>query len=235
MIILALDMSGDRCSIGIGENQTVIAESSTYARMRHLPRVMPQIDYTLKQAGKTIHDVDLLCAVAGPGSWTGIRVAITMLKTLGHVLSKPCVTVSSLTALACNIRFVQQLVYPVIDAARKQVYYAGYDCQSATPRMIEPASLKKIDIFLEKISEPAILLGDALKAYPDFAKHIQNRSNIIAPESFNRIWISHVIEMGYQAFQDNGPEDVHSLSPVYLQKTDAERNFNKNKTKLTGL
>jgi tRNA threonylcarbamoyl adenosine modification protein YeaZ len=145
MIILALDMSGDRCSIGIGQNQTVLAESSIYARMRHLPRVMPQIDFTLNQAGKTIHDIDLLCAVSGPGSWTGIRIAITMIKTLGHVLSKPCVTVNSLAALACNMRFVQPMVYPIIDAARKQVYSAGFDCQSTTPRMIEPASLKKIE------------------------------------------------------------------------------------------
>jgi len=227
MLILALDMSGDRCSIGIGNNNTVLAESSTYARMRHLPRVMPQIDYTLKQAEKTIHDLDLLCAVSGPGSWTGIRIAITMLKTLGHVLSKPCVTVSSLAALACHMRFVQPRVYPIIDASRKQVYCGGFDCQSETPHMIEPASLKKIDVFLESISEPVILLGDALNAYPDLFKNVQEKSNFATHESLNRIWISHVIEMGYQTFQANGPEDVHSLSPVYLQKTDAERNFKK--------
>jgi N6-L-threonylcarbamoyladenine synthase len=224
MIILGIDMSGDQCSIGIGNNQTLLAESSIYARMRHLPRVMPQIDFTLKQAGKTIHDIDLLCAVSGPGSWTGIRIAITMLKTLGHSLSKPCVTVSSLSALACNMRFVSPVVYPIIDAARKQVYSAGFDCQAATPRMIEHASLKKLDIFLNNISEPAILVGDALKAYPEIATLIENRP-IIAPQSFNRICISHVIEVGYHTFQVNGSEDVHHLSPIYLQKTDAERNF----------
>jgi len=229
MIILALDMSGDRCSIGIGNNQTVIAESSVYARMRHLPRVMPQIDYTLKQAGKTIHDIDLLCAVSGPGSWTGIRIAITMLKTFGHVLSKPCVTVSSLTALAYNMRFVQPPVYSIIDAARKQIYSAGFDCQSAVPKMTEPASLKKIDSFLEKLSEPAILIGDALMAYPDIAKQLQNKSIIVSHDTLNRICISHVIEMGLQTFKANGPENVYSLSPVYLQKTDAERNFDKNR------
>jgi tRNA threonylcarbamoyl adenosine modification protein YeaZ len=229
MIILAIDMSGDRCSIGIGNNQTVIAESSVYARMRHLPRVMPQIDYTLKQAGKTIHDIDLLCAVSGPGSWTGIRIAITMLKIFGHVLSKPCVTVSSLTALACNMRFVQPPVYPIIDAARKQVYSAGFDCQSAVPKMTEPASLEQTDTFLEKLPEPAILIGDALMAYPDMAKQIHNQSIIVSPEALNRVCISHVIEMGFQGFQANGPENVHSLSPVYLQKTDAERNFDNNR------
>ena len=229
MIILALDMSGDQCSVGIGYNQTVLAESSTYARMRHLPRVMPQIDYTLNQADKTIHDIDLLCAVSGPGSWTGIRIAITMLKTFGHTLSKPCVTVSSLTALACNMRFVNPIVYPIIDAARKQVYSAGFDCHSPIPRMVEDAALKKIDCFLDEIKEPAILLGDALNAYPNIAALIKNRSIISAPESFNRIRISHVIESGYLAFQENGPENVHALSPVYLQKTDAERNFKKSK------
>jgi len=227
MIILALDMSGDRCSVGIGQNQTVLAESSTYARMRHLPHVMPQIDYTLNQAGKTIHEIDLLCAVSGPGSWTGIRIAITMLKTLGHVLSKPCVTVSSLAALACNMRFVQPIVYPMIDAARKQVYYAGFDCQSTTPRMIEPSSLKKIDLFLETLSTPAILLGEALNVYPDMTKTVQAPSIVANNTSLNRIWIDHVIELGYHTYQTNGAEDVHSLSPVYLQKTDAERNFGK--------
>jgi tRNA threonylcarbamoyl adenosine modification protein YeaZ len=225
MIILALDMSGDRCSIGIGHNQTVLAESSVYARMRHLPRVMPQVDYTLKQADKTIHDIDLFCAVSGPGSWTGIRIAITMLKTFCHVLSKPCVTVNSLTALACNMRFVKPSVYPIIDAARKQVYMAGFDCQSAIPKMIEPASLKKIDSFMKQLTEPAILIGDALIAYPDMTQQLQNRPIIISPEYLNRISIAHVLEMGLQTFQANGPENIHALSPVYLQKTDAERNF----------
>jgi len=224
MIILALDMSGNQCSIGIGQNQKILAESSTYARMRHLPRVMPQIDNTLKQADKTIHDIDLLCAVSGPGSWTGIRIAITMLKTLGHVLSKPCVTVCSLTALAYNMRFVQPTVYSLIDAARKQVYCAGFDCQSATPRIIEPASLKTIDLFLKNISEPAILLGDALNSYPDIAKKLKDSALF---DTSNRILISHVIEIGYQKFQAKGSEDIHSLSPVYLQKTDAERNYHK--------
>jgi tRNA threonylcarbamoyl adenosine modification protein YeaZ len=230
MIILALDMSGDRCSIGIGQNQTVLAESSIYARMRHLPRVMPQIDFTLNQAGKTIHDIDLLCAVSGPGSWTGIRIAITMIKTLGHVLSKPCVTVNSLAALACNMRFVQPMVYPIIDAARKQVYSAGFDCQSTTPRMIEPASLKKIDLFLKSLSAPSILFGEALNAYPDIAKIVQAPSIVANNSSLNRIWIAHVVELGYHTYQTNGPEDLHSLSPLYLQKTDAERNFGKNNT-----
>jgi len=229
MLILALDMSGDRCSIGIGQNQTVLAESSVYARMRHLPHVMPQIDYTLKQVNKTIHDIDLLCAVSGPGSWTGIRIAITMLKTLGHTLSKPCVSVSSLTALACHMRFVQPTVYPIIDAARKQVYSASFDCQSTTPRMIEPASLNTIDLFLDKISTPAILLGDALNAYPYLFQKTQDRTIFVPHESLNRIWISHVIELGYQTFQASGPENVHALSPVYLQKTDAERNWGRTK------
>jgi len=225
MIILAIDMSGDRCSIGIGQGQKILAESSTYARMRHLPHVMPQIDYTLKQAGKTIHDVDLLCAVSGPGSWTGIRIAITMLKTLGHVLTKPCVTVSSLKALACHMRFVKPTVYSIIDASRKQVYSAGFDCQSGTPHMIEPASLKKLDCFLDNISEPAILVGDALGVNPDIKTRIQNKSIMVTPEFIHRIWISHVIELADQTFQKHGPENVHTLTPVYLQKTDAERNY----------
>ncbi|ETR71499.1 MAG: glycoprotease [Candidatus Magnetoglobus multicellularis str. Araruama] len=225
MIIMAIDMSGDRCSIGISQNQTMLAESSTYARMRHLPKVMPQIDYTLKQADKKIQDVDLFCAVSGPGSWTGIRIAITMLKTFSHTLSKPCVTVDSLSALACNIRFVSPMVYTILDAARKQVYCAGFDCQTSIPKRVESSALKKMDLFLQELSKPAILVGDAIKAYPEITQQLQNQSITIAPESVNRILISHVIEMGFHKYQETGSEDVHSLSPVYLQKTDAERNF----------
>ncbi|KPA10141.1 glycoprotease [Candidatus Magnetomorum sp. HK-1] len=228
MIICAIDMSGDRCSIGIGQKQSIIAETSTYTPMRHLPKIMPQIDFTLKQASKTIHDIDLFCAVSGPGSWTGIRIAITMLKSFGHVLSKPCVTISSLDALACNMRFVRPLVFPIIDAARKQVYYAGYNCHDESPQNIEQPTLLKLAEFLEKITTPSILLGDGIYAHSDMIQKSNRKNLFIAPDSFNKINISHVIELGYQKFQKNGSDKLHDIAPNYLQQTDAERNFDKN-------
>jgi len=227
MIILAIDMSGDRCSIGIGQEKSILAESSTFARMRHLPRIMPQIDFTLKQAQKTIKDIDLFCAVSGPGSWTGIRIAITMLKTFGHVLSKPCVTVNSLDALSCNMKFVTPLVYPIIDASRKQVYYAAYDCQDKIPKNITPPTLLNIDAFLEKIETHSIILGDGIYAYSEKINN-NNANLLISSDSFNYINIYHVIELGHQKFLKNGPDSLHDISPDYLQKTDAERNFGKN-------
>ncbi|MBF0450998.1 MAG: tRNA (adenosine(37)-N6)-threonylcarbamoyltransferase complex dimerization subunit type 1 TsaB [Candidatus Magnetomorum sp.] len=225
MIILAIDMSGNRCSIGISQKQSILAESSTFVKMRHLPGIMPQLDYTLKQANKRIQDIELLCAVSGPGSWTGIRIAVTMLKTFAHALSIPCVTVNSLDILACNMRFVEPVVYPIIDAARKQVYSAAYDCQSDSPQNIEIPTLKKMDIFLAHIQSPAILVGDTIHVYSDKIQSMTKKQLLLAPVSLNQILISHVIEKGYNKFVKNGPDELHDISPNYLQQTDAERNF----------
>jgi tRNA threonylcarbamoyl adenosine modification protein YeaZ len=227
MIILALDMSGDCCSIAIGDEKNILAQSSVFARMRHLPKVMPQIDFTLKQANKKIEDIELLCTVAGPGSWTGIRIAITMTKVFAHTLSIPCVTVGSLKSMAYNLRFVSSAVYPIIDASRKQVYFAGFNCQEDVLKTINKPSLKKIDVFLDHITSPAILLGNGCVSYGDLIRQYSTKKLIIAPESMNQINIGHVIEIGYEKFLTKGPDDVHGLSPVYLQQTDAERNFEK--------
>jgi len=225
MIILAMDMSGDRCTIGVGEKERVLAESSVYARMRHLPRVMPQIEYTLSQAGKRVQDIDLLCAVSGPGSWTGIRIAITMIKTFAHVLSIPCVTVGALDALACNLQCDERNVYAIIDAARKQVYCAGYSNHTGRPQPIDPPTLKNLDLFLSQIISPAILVGDAIYVYPEIVQYIQGKPIKTASNLFNQVQISHVIAMAYREFQQKGSADIYALAPIYLQQTDAERNF----------
>jgi len=229
MIILAIDMSGDNCSIAISNHKNILAESSTFARMRHLPKIMPQIDFTLKQANIGIKDVELLCAVSGPGSWTGIRIAITMIKVFSHTLSIPCITVNSLESLACNLRFVNPIVYSILDAARHQVYCAGYNCEKSIPETIETPSLKPIHSFLDHMSTPAILLGDATIRYAEIISQHSEKEILLAPSTMNQINISHVIEIGYEKFLTNGSDDIHELSPVYLQQTDAERNLNKNR------
>jgi tRNA threonylcarbamoyladenosine biosynthesis protein TsaB len=91
----------------------------------HAHKLFPEIDALLAQGGVRVADVDCFAAAAGPGSFTGVRVALAAMKGLAHALGRPVCAVSNLLALAWFGSAALRAV--MIDARRNEVYTAVYD------------------------------------------------------------------------------------------------------------
>ena len=102
MIILAVDTSGPFASAALMEDGVVTHETAACHGLTHSQTSLPMINETLEAAALAPSDVDVFAAVAGPGSFTGVRIGVCAAKGLAHAVGKPCAPVHALEALAMN-------------------------------------------------------------------------------------------------------------------------------------
>src|SRR5581483_7853625 len=114
MVVVGVDTSGDRVGVGVIADGIPIAETLIPAENRSLPRILPAIDRVLVDASRSIRDVDLFSVVVGPGSWTGLRLGVTTVKTLAYALGAPAVGTDTFTALAYGVRYAGRPVIAVV-------------------------------------------------------------------------------------------------------------------------
>lgn len=143
-MILAIDTASYAASIAILRDGEVI-ESLIYSSEGHAHRIFQEIEALLARAGASLDEVDCFAAASGPGSFTGVRVALSAAKGLAEACGKPMVAVSNLRALAW---FGQSaLRAPIIDARRGEVYTALYDgeLRLVSPEVVKPLETIAVD------------------------------------------------------------------------------------------
>ena len=122
MKILALDTATVVATVAIADEEKLYSETTIHSKKKnHSERLMLLIEEVLKNSGLELKDVDLFSCTVGPGSFTGLRIAIATVKGLAQSLNKPVIPLSTLEALAYNLSFCKEIICPIIDAQRDQV------------------------------------------------------------------------------------------------------------------
>lgn len=145
MLIMGLDTALKRCSVAILRGDEVLADESVGLERGHAEYLAPMAAAALAKAGVGVRDLDRVGVVVGPGGFTGVRVALSFARGLGVGTGLAVVGVTSLAALAAPLE--AQLVAPVIDARRGQVYAALYGAGGEAllpPFVSEPKEVLKI-------------------------------------------------------------------------------------------
>jgi tRNA threonylcarbamoyladenosine biosynthesis protein TsaB len=155
VIIFAVDTSADLASIAIRKDGLTLAQRVIATQDGHAQIIFPAIAEVMQQAGVGLKDVDCFGAAHGPGSFTGVRIALAIVKGFADACGKPAIGISNLRALASF--GTRALRSPVMDARRGEVYTAVYraDLQIAQPEIV--ISLEQwtasLDPQIELISE----------------------------------------------------------------------------------
>ncbi len=170
MKILALDTSGPVCGVAVTAEGRVLYEGAAVNKLTHSVNLMPMVQEALTRAGLAVGELDLLAAVVGPGSFTGVRIGVSTVKGLAHGLGKPCVGVDALEALAAGVSDPNALICPIQDARAGQVYGAVFKA-GMPPLRQTPDEALKLDEFLTRaliVAEPTqslYFLGDGVEKY----------------------------------------------------------------------
>ena len=158
MTILALDTSNKTLSVAVELTDGTIVEETIENTLQHSVLLMPTIEGVFKEAGITAKDLTKVVVAEGPGSYTGLRIGVTVAKTLAKSLEIPLVGVSSLDVflpdLASKVE-VGEVVVPFFDARRGNIFAVGYQ--------------KTGEGFKKVIPEQHISWDDFLKVLPEFA------------------------------------------------------------------
>ena len=221
MLILAFESTAKAASAALVRDGKLISQFSQCSGLTHSRTLLPMGEDMLKNAELTLQDVDLIAVAHGPGSFTGVRIGVSMVKGLAWAADKPCVGVSTLEAMAWHGLAAGGLICPVMDARRSQVYNALFRMEDGRPvRLTEdrPIALTELAEELRAYKERVFLVGDGAELSFRTLSEL-GLPCVLAPENL-RMQSAWGVAM---AALDKEPGSADSLLPVYLRLSQAER------------
>ena len=160
MNLLAVDTAGKTAAVAVLRDDTLLYENQCNNGLTHSETLLPMIDTALRASGLTMDQVDVLAATNGPGSFTGLRIGLAVIKGLALPRQIPCAPVSTMAALAYGM-VGQGTVIGAQDARRGQVYWAAFDLENhtrLTPDAAAPAT--SLEEFVHNCKKPLFFVGD---------------------------------------------------------------------------
>ena len=216
MKILGVDTSTPIGSVGLIDGECFVAEHTLSIVKAHSSRLMPAIDQILKWADLTVHDLDACAVGIGPGSFTGIRIGVGTIKSLCYALKKPVIGVSTLEAIAYNLRYTDKLICPILDARKDEVYGAIF---RGGPNLLRKSDdlCVSIETLLSHIDDDAIFVGDGLRRYATVVLEQFGDDVPLADPIFNVPRGTSIARIGYDQLLNGQSGDYFSLTPNYVR------------------
>ena len=132
-MILCLETATSVCSVALAEGENIIAFRQVNEDFKHAEKLTVFISEVLEEAGKQLSELDAIAISSGPGSYTGLRIGVSVAKGLCFALDKPLISISTLEAMAAGaieelkVNAEDVIFCPMIDARRLEAYCALYD------------------------------------------------------------------------------------------------------------
>lgn len=211
MKILAIDTSGETLSVAISNDLKIVAEYFYNAGKIHSDVIIPLVNKILKDVSWELKDIDKFALSCGPGSFTGIRVAMAVIKTLAQTLNKPVVCIDSLLVLENQLKLKDVKVVAAIDALRDEVYVKQKN-------EVVILSVEKFVKNLKKYKNKVFIIGNASMVYSKiFIKELGKQSVSLSqtlnyPKASTLCLIAHNIE----------GVNFAKIEPLYVRKSWAE-------------
>jgi tRNA threonylcarbamoyladenosine biosynthesis protein TsaB len=228
MKILAVDTSTLVLSVAVLDEQKVLGEKTTNLQKNHSIRLMPAIDELLQNLELSLSDMDLLAVTKGPGSYTGVRIGVTTMKTFAWAIGKPYIGISTLAVLAMNGVHFPGLIVPLLNARRDQVYTAIYQAESGALRAQLPEQLMPVETLLEQLqqqTQSVLFLGDNVTLFAIEIQQMLGEQAVLAPLAFNFPQASKLGYLALERWKQSSRGENADFAPDYLQLTLAEKNL----------
>lgn len=205
MRILYIDTSSNYLYSAISQNGQIITEIKKELGHRLSEEALQEIVLMFEKAKLRPHQINKIIVVNGPGSFTGIRIGVTIAKVYAWSLNTKITTITSLEAMMLSSNKNTYHV-PVIDARRGYVFAAIYD--NKYQEILKPQHIKitELEKYLSKIDKYEIITNNQIETWPEKETYIPNMKKII------------------EYFKDKESISPHALNPEYLKLTEAEEN-----------
>ncbi|HSO57437.1 MAG TPA: tRNA (adenosine(37)-N6)-threonylcarbamoyltransferase complex dimerization subunit type 1 TsaB [Paenisporosarcina sp.] len=224
MIWLGIDTSNVPLSVAVVKDNQLLVEWTSSLKVTHSVGAMPAVEEALKQASIKPSDIDVIAVAEGPGSYTGVRIGVTIAKTLAWTLKVPVVGISSLQTLAANGSLFNGLICPIMDARRGNVFSAIYSNELIVDL---PDGHYALDTILETLApkeDYVLFVGKDVSIHWEAIQRVLGERAVRAPFYLDLPRASVVIE---QAKKKPLPsiEETHHFVPEYKRITEAETNW----------
>lgn len=221
-MILCLETATAVCSVALCDGGSVIASRESEAEKSHASKLTVFIEDLLKAAAINVHDLEAVAVSKGPGSFTGLRIGVSVAKGIAYAAGIPLIGVE--TTLSMFHGFMSQsgnnkfniwetdLICPALDARRMEIYYTIFDIKGNTVKSIRAEIMDKNTFSEMPTSSRIILFGDGAGK----CRSVIKRENTVFDDDF-RISASFMQKPAYEAFAGKRFEDVAYFEPFYLK------------------
>lgn len=233
MKVLAIDSSGLVASVAIVTEDELLAEYTINYRKTHSQTLLPMLDEIIKITNIDLKDIDAIAISKGPGSFTGLRIGSATAKGLAMVLDIPIIPVATVDGLAYNLYKSDNVICPLMDARRNQVYTGLYKWIDGEFKVLleqRPLAIEEISEEINKIAEEVIFIGDGIKVFENQLKETIKVNYSFAPAHLSRQRAGAIGALGIKYYKKGIMTDADEFVPTYLRMSQAERELaSKNK------
>ncbi|MDO4549550.1 MAG: tRNA (adenosine(37)-N6)-threonylcarbamoyltransferase complex dimerization subunit type 1 TsaB [Clostridia bacterium] len=221
MTILAVDTTGPVASVALSREGKIVYEAAANAGLTHSSIVQPMIDEAARVSRVAPGEIDLFACVAGPGSFTGVRIGVCCVKGMAVALGKPVVALDALEVLAMGKYGFDGVICPILDARRGQVYSAAFTFISGDrPERVLPDDAVPLGDYLSRLPGGKIMfVGDGVGVHRAAIEEAMGERAIIAPDHIAQLRAGAACALA--VFEK--PVSAVELEPLYLRKPQAER------------
>lgn len=238
MRVLAIDSSGLTATVAVVEDTQTVAEYTINYKKTHSQTLLPMIDEVVKMTELDLNTIDAIAVAGGPGSFTGLRIGSATAKGLGFALNKPLIHVPTVDGLAYNVYGCEDIICPIMDARRNQVYTGIYTFSKKAgtkegSNLVEPVFQvikMQMAVSIEELAErlncyrrPVVFLGDGVPVYENILAEKLTVPYSFAPAYMNRQRAAVVGTLGIQYYKAGKFETAEEHRPDYLRVSQAER------------
>lgn len=226
MKILAIDSSTTSCGVAVTDNNSLKVEAFLDIEARtHSEKLMPLLAEVLKVGGLKLKDMDGLAVTIGPGSFTGLRLALATIKTLAQITGLPLAGITTLDALSLNAKGRSELICPLLPARKGEYYFALYREEKLSFIRCSAYMVLKVEevvSLLRPLKKDIIFVGEGFDLCREELKkglgsHLSKLLSVQMP-----LKPSHVAFLGERYILEGKISDPLTLTPLYLRSSAAE-------------
>lgn len=238
MKVLAIESSGLTASVAVVEETRTVAEYTVDYKKTHSQTLLPMIDEVVRMTDLDLAEIDAMAVSGGPGSFTGLRIGSATAKGLGLALDKPLIHVPTVDGLAYQVYGCGDIICPIMDARRNQVYTGIYTFSARAGkkegiREVDPVfqvlrmqmaiAVEDLIRRLNNYNRPVVFLGDGVPVYREMLSAGLKVPYSFAPSYMNRQRAAVVGALGIRYYKAGKYETAMEHQPEYLRQSQAER------------
>ncbi len=222
MLLLSVDSSSQASTAALLCDGELLCEYTQNQNKTHSVKMLPMIERMLADVDVSLSDIDVFACGIGPGSFTGVRIGVATVRGFAKTLDKPCVAVNSLEILANNVSCFGGTVIALISARENECYCAMYEkgaevlspCVMTVEEIATAANEKDTCIF---VGDGAVCNREKLESLVDSPVFATGKANILSAQS--------AAEVAVKAAEEQKFTTCEGLVPLYLRKSQAEREY----------
>jgi len=223
--ILGIDTSTKFCNLGLIEDEDILIEYTINGlKKKHSSILVPAIKNLLKTIGLKIEEINGIAVSMGPGSFTGLRIGLCVAKGLCYARSLPLLGIPTLDAMAFPLKEIPYLICPVLESKKDEIYDVVFRGGVSLHRVMDYKceDIQSLLARLSPLKEKIIFSGDGIKKYRDIIKEKIGKDALFIDLHLNLPMATSIAFLGLSKLKKGEEDDISTLSPFYLRKSEAE-------------